>query len=97
MKTVVGLGDAAIVDLLAEIGSFAHYWNSRQLIKLADLTLKDHSSGQHKGQKQVSKRGTKTAVLHTVLGDDSLVHHNEAFRALHEYDTTRAVIPLSKR
>ncbi|ASS87234.1 hypothetical protein GLN3_09145 [Geobacillus lituanicus] len=59
MKTVVGLGDAAIVDLLAEIGSFAHYWNSRQLIKLADLTLKDHSSGQHKGQKQVSKRGRK--------------------------------------
>lgn len=57
LKIVDGLGDATIVDLLAEIGSFAHYRDPRQLIKLAGLTLKENSSGQHKGQKRISKRG----------------------------------------
>jgi transposase len=35
LKTVPGLGDATIVELLSEIGSFSHYQDPRQLIKLA--------------------------------------------------------------
>ncbi|MBE1557079.1 IS110 family transposase, partial [Sporosarcina limicola] len=35
LKTVPGLGDTTIIDLLSEIGSFAHYDHPRQLIKLA--------------------------------------------------------------
>ncbi|THE14223.1 IS110 family transposase, partial [Bacillus timonensis] len=34
LSTVQGLGDTTIVDLLAEIGSFSHYNDPRQLIKL---------------------------------------------------------------
>lgn len=97
MKTVVGLGDATLVDLLAEIGSFAHYRDPRQLIKLAGLTLKEHSSGQHKGQKRISKRGRKRLRSVLFRAMIPLIRHNEAFRALHEYYTTRAVNPLSKK
>ena len=32
LSTVQGLGETTIVDLLAEIGSFSHYENPRQLI-----------------------------------------------------------------
>lgn len=97
LSTVPGLGDTTIVDLLAEIGSFSHYEDPRQLIKLAGLTLRENSSGLHKGQKRISKRGRRglRALLFRVMMP--MVRHNEAFRKLHEYYTTRQVNPLRKK
>jgi transposase len=85
------------VDLLAEIGSFAHYRDPRQLIKLAGQTLKENSSGRHKGQKRISKRGRKRLRALLFRAMMSLIRHNDAFRTLHEYYTTRAVNPLRKK
>lgn len=97
LKTVPGLGDATLTDLLSEIGSFSHYQHPRQLIKLAGLTLRENSSGQHKGQKRISKRGRRQlrALLFRVMMP--MIRHNEAFRQLHEYYTTRQVNPLRKK
>lgn len=97
LSTVPGLGDTTIVDLLAEIGSFSHYNDPRQLIKLAGLTLRENSSGQHKGQKRISKRGRRKlrALLFRVMMP--MIRHNEAFTKLHEYYTTRQVNPLRKK
>lgn len=97
LRTVPGLGDATIIDLLSEIGSFAHYNHPRQLLKLAGLTLRENSSGQHKGQKRISKRGRSQlrALLFRVMMP--MVRHNKAFKQLHEYYTTRQVNPLRKK
>ncbi|WP_077211923.1 IS110 family transposase, partial [Bacillus dakarensis] len=97
LSTVQGLGDTTIVELLAEIGSFSHYEDPRQLIKLAGLTLRENSSGQHKGQKRISKRGRRKlrAILFRVMMP--MVRHNEAFQKLHEYYTNRKVNPLRKK
>lgn len=97
LKTVPGLGDTTIVDLLAEIGSFSHYEDPRQIIKLAGLTLRENSSGQHKGQKRISKRGRRKlrALLFRVMMP--MIRHNEAFRKLHEYYTNRSTNPLRKK
>lgn len=97
LSTVPGLGDATIVDLLAEIGSFSHYDDPRQLIKLAGLTLRENSSGQHKGQKRISKRGRRKlrALLFRVMMP--MIRHNDAFRRLHEYYTNRKDNPLRKK
>lgn len=97
LQTVPGLGDATIIDLLSEIGSFAHYNHPRQLLKLAGLTLRENSSGQHKGQKRISKRGRRQlrALLFRVMMP--MIRHNKAFRQLHEYYTTRQVNPLRKK
>jgi len=94
LASVPGLGDATIVDLLSEVGSFSLYENPRQLIKLAGLTLRESSSGQHKGQKHISKRGRKKLrnTLFKVIVP--LIRHNEAFKKLHEYYTTRQQNPL---
>jgi transposase len=97
LQTISGLGDATIVELLSEIGSFHQYQDPRQLIKLAGLTLKENSSGQHKGQKRISKRGRRrlrTLLFRVII---PLISHNKAFRALHEYYTTRPVNPLRKK
>lgn len=97
LSTVPGLGDTTIVDLLAEIGSFSHYNDPRQLIKLAGLTLRENSSGLHKGQKRISKRGRRKlrALLFRVMMP--MIRHNEAFRKLHEYYINRRVNPLRKK
>ncbi|REB04761.1 IS110 family transposase [Sporosarcina sp. BI001-red] len=97
LQTVPGLGDATIIDLLSEIGSFTHYNHPRQLLKLAGLTLRENSSGQHKGQKRISKRGRSQlrALLFRVMMP--MIRHNQAFKSLHEYYTTRQVNPLRKK
>ena len=94
LSSVPGLGDATIVDLLSEVGSFSYYEDPRQLIKLAGLTLRENSSGQHQGRKRISKRGRKRLrnVLFKVIVP--LIRHNEAFKRLHEYYTTRQQNPL---
>ena len=97
LASVPGIGDATIVDLLSETGSLMQYEHPRQLIKLAGLTLRENSSGQHKGQKRISKRGRRKlrALLFRVMMP--LIRHNGAFRQLHEYYTTRTVNPLRKK
>lgn len=97
LSTVPGLGDTTIVDLLAEIGSFSHYEDPRQLIKLAGLTLRENSSGLHKGQKRISKRGRRKlrALLFRVMMP--MILHNPAFKKLHEYYTNRQINPLRKK
>ncbi len=59
LSTVPELGDTTIIELLADIGSFSHYEDPHQLMKLAGLTLRENSSGQNKGQKRISKRGRR--------------------------------------
>ncbi len=97
LSSVPGIGDATIVELLSEIGSFTQYEHPRQLIKLAGLTLRENSSGQQKGQKRISKRGRRKlrAVLFRVMMP--LIRHNRAFKALHQYYTTRSHNPLRKK
>ena len=93
LSSVPGIGDATIVDLLSEVGSFSHYEDPRQLIKLAGLTLRENSSGQHQGRKRISKRGRKRLrnVLFKVIVP--LIRHNEAFKRLHEYYTNSPTKP----
>ena len=97
LTSVPGIGDATIVELLSEVGSLTQYEHPRQLIKLAGLTLRENSSGQHKGQKRISKRGRRKlrSLLFRVMMP--LIRHNEAFKQLHEYYTTRTINPLRKK
>lgn len=97
LASVPGIGDITIVDLLSEVGSLTQYEHPRQIIKLAGLTLRENSSGQHKGQKRISKRGRRKlrALLFRVM--IPLIRHNQAFKQLHEYYTTRTINPLRKK
>lgn len=97
LASVPGIGDVTIVELLSEAGSLTQYENPRQLIKLAGLTLRENSSGQQTGQKRISKRGRRKlrALLFRVMMP--LILHNPAFKALHEYYTTRTINPLRKK
>ncbi|QGQ45728.1 IS110 family RNA-guided transposase [Metabacillus sediminilitoris] len=96
MLAITGIGKDTIAGFFAEVGDLSFYSHPRQIIKLAGLSLKENTSGKHKGQTKITKRGRKNlrALLFRVVMP--LVAKNSAFKALHEYYTKRPGNPLKK-
>lgn len=96
LLAIKGIGRDTVAGFLAEIGDISNYHHPRQIIKLAGLNLKENTSGKHKGQTKITKRGRKRlrALLFRVIMP--LVAKNKAFKALHEYYTKRPDNPLKK-
>lgn len=96
LLAITGVGRDTVAGFLAEIGDIGNYHHPKQLIKLAGLNLRENTSGKHKGQTKITKRGRKKlrALLFRVIMP--LVAKNKAFKALHEYYTKRPDNPLKK-
>jgi transposase len=96
MLAITGIGKDTVAGFFSEVGNLSYYSHPRQIIKLAGLSLKENTSGKHKGHTKITKRGRKTlrALLFRVAMP--LVAKNTAFKALHEYFTTRKNNPLKK-
>lgn len=96
LLAIKGIGRDTIAGFLAEVGDIEQYRHPKQIIKLAGLNLKENTSGKHKGQAKITKRGRKRlrALLLRVMMP--LVAKNAAFKVLHEYYTKRPDNPLKK-
>jgi transposase len=96
LLAIKGIGRDTIAGFLAEVGDIGRYQHPKQIIKLAGLNLKENTSGKHKGQTKITKRGRKRlrALLFRVMMP--LVAKNRAFKALHHYYTKRPTNPLKK-
>ena len=83
MLAITGIGKDTVAGFFSEVGNLSYYSHPRQIIKLAGLSLKENTSGKHKGQTKITKRGRKTlrALLFRVAMP--LVAKNTAFKALH--------------
>lgn len=58
LRPIVGFcGKATALTLVALLGDLRHYPNPQTLLKAMGLNLKERSSGQHKGQLRITKRG----------------------------------------
>lgn len=93
---IKGVGMKTVSGFIAEVGDIGRFDNPKQLQKLAGYALVENSSGKHKGETKISKRGRKRLryVLFEVAM--SLVGKNIEFKQLHEYYTTRNKNPLKK-
>jgi len=58
LKTIKGLNDYSIAVILGYLGDIRKYSSAYDLIKFAGLNLYEKSSGNRKGQKHISKRGS---------------------------------------
>lgn len=97
MLTIPGVGWVTVAGFLAEVGDINGYEHPQQIIKLAGLNLKENSSGKHKGQTTIVKRGRpqlRALLFKCVL---PLVAKNTEFKAIHRYLTTRPNNPLKKK
>lgn len=97
MAEIKGVGEKTVASFFAEVGDLQKYEHPDQIIKLAGLNLKLATSGKWKGQTVITKRGRPKlrALLFKVILP--LVANNPAFKALHEYFTTRNENPLKKK
>lgn len=97
MLTVPGVGVLTVAGFLAEVGDIRNYDHGQQIIRLAGLNLKENSSGKRKGKTGISKRGRsrlRALLFRAVL---PMVAKNTAFKALHQYYTTRSQNSLKKK
>ena len=94
---IKGIGLVTATAIIAEIGEISRFEDARQIQKYAGLNLIENSSGKHKGQTTISKRGRKRlrGFLFKVIMP--LVAKNVEFKKLHEYYTTRKENPLKKK
>lgn len=96
MLTIKGVGITTAAGFMAEVGDVSRFSHPKQIQKLAGLNLVENSSGKHKGNTTISKRGRSRlrAVLFRAVMP--LVSKNEEFKALHNHYTTRRENPLKK-
>ena len=96
LQEIGGIGKDILPGILAEIGDISRFDDAREIQKLAGLSLVACSSGKHKGETRISRRGRKRLRYWLFLAARSTVIHSEEFRQIHEYYTKRPENPLKK-
>ncbi|WP_048883175.1 transposase, partial [Bacillus sp. 445_BSPC] len=79
MLEVSGIGRDTVAGFFAEVGDLRDYQHPRQIVKLAGLSLKENTSGKHKGQTKITKRGRKKLRALLFRAAMILVAKNKAF------------------
>lgn len=97
MMLIPGLGLVTVAGFLSEVCELVQYAHPRQIQKLAGLTLKEYSSGKHKGQTTITKRGRRKLRALLFKAIMPMVAKNKEFKALHQYYTKRTNNPLKKK
>ena len=97
LLSIKGVGIITIAGFLSEVGDIRRFTSPKQIQKLAGLELKENSSGKHKGQTTISKRGRKKLrkiLFQVVL---PMIRSNVEFREVYDYYTKRSINPLKGR
>ena len=97
MLSVKGVRLVTVASFVAEMGDIRRYDYPKQIQKLAELAIRQISSGKSKCSSGISRRGRarlRTALFRAAL---SLARTNPKFATLHKYYTTRPNNPLKKK
>jgi transposase len=57
LLSMKGIGPLTVAGLIGEVADFTHFETQKKILKLAGLDLFEISSGKHRGQRRISKRG----------------------------------------
>ena len=93
---IPGIGESILSGIIAEMGDIERFDDVKEIQKLSGLGLVACSSGKHKGETKISHRGRKRLRYWLFQAAKSVVAHDETFKELHAYYTTRAENPLKK-
>ena len=94
---IKGVGVKTAVGFISEVGDIMRYEDAKQIQKLAGLNIVENSSGKHKGQTCISKRGRGRLRSSLFKAMITIVAKNEEFKKLHMYYTMRQNNPLKKK
>ncbi|HYD54662.1 MAG TPA: IS110 family transposase [Gemmatimonadaceae bacterium] len=84
LLTIPGVATATAATFLGCVGDVRAYDSSRQILRLAGLSLVEASSGTHKGKERISKRGQPVLRRHAYIFALRAVSRDGLFRA--EFD-----------
>ena len=87
---------ADIDGILSEMGDISRFDDAKEIQKMSGLSLVSSSSGKHKGDTKISRRGRKRLRYWLFQAARSSVAYADEFKALHIYYTTRKENPLKK-
>src|SRR5262249_57575355 len=95
LVTIRDLGAVTVAGILGHTGDLGKYEHPDQVIKLAGLNLYEKSSGQHRGQLRITKRGR--AHLRKILYMAALRVSRKCGSLHHYYSalTGRAIPPTA--
>ncbi len=86
MQAIKGIGTVTVAGILAEGGDLGHYQHGNQLLRHGGLHLCEDSSGKHKGQIVISKRGRPQLRKLLYMAILSLISNNNEFKQLHQHN-----------
>ena len=101
--SIKGIGKVIAAGLIGEVGDFAKFDTCSEILKLAGLDLFEISSGKHKGQRKISKRGRSMmrkllyfAAFNVVRKGGALREHYERYlnRGMAK---TKALIAIARK
>ncbi|PWV87364.1 transposase IS116/IS110/IS902 family protein, partial [Paenibacillus cellulosilyticus] len=86
LLTIKGINTVTLATLYSEAGDFSRLDHGNQMLRLAGLHLSENSSGKHKGEVKLTKRGRPglRKVLYQAVFQ--MVSVNPEFKALHQYN-----------
>lgn len=96
LLAIKGVGMMTAAVIISEIGNIHRFQDPRQILKMAGLSLRENSSGKHKGKTTISKRGRRRLREGLFRVMIPILATNEEFRAMHRRNLTREKNPLSK-
>lgn len=93
---IKGIGMVTAAVIVSEIGDISRFKDPRQIQKMAGLSLRENSSGKHKGKTTISKRGRKRLREGLFRAIITMLATNQEFRMLHQRNLGREKNPLKK-
>jgi len=96
LTEIKGVGMATAAVIVSEIGDIRRFQDPRQILKMAGLSLKENSSGKHRGKTTISKRGRRRLREGLFRVMIPMLATNDEFREMHRKNLTREKNPLNK-
>ena len=95
LQSMLGVGPIISAAFLGEVGDISRFSNWKQVRSLAGLNLVENSSGQHKGDTKVSKRGRPYLRHMLYLAGETGCLHNPEMHSFYRYLRDRKHNPLN--
>lgn len=103
LRSINGIGDITIATIISEIGDFHHFKTNKELLKFSGLNLVESSSGNHRGNRRISKVGnehlrTSLYFLALRLVKKRGIYHEQYTKYVNKgMEKKKAIIAISRK
>lgn len=101
--SIKGIGEVTVAGLIGEVGDFMQYRRIPEIMKLAGLDLYEVSSGKHRGQRHISKRGRSYLrkllffIAINTIRTNGIMHENYIRMINRGMPKVKAVVAISRK